>query len=72
MQDVVENGVSGLLVPPETPAALADAVLRLLEDRELATRLGERFAADARGPYSWRANAETILAAYGRGPSFAP
>ncbi|HEY2091391.1 MAG TPA: glycosyltransferase family 4 protein [Thermoanaerobaculia bacterium] len=72
MQDVVENGVSGLLVPPENPAALADAVVRLLKDRELANRLGKRFAADARGPYSWRANAETILAAYGRGPSFAP
>jgi glycosyltransferase involved in cell wall biosynthesis len=72
MQDVVENGVSGLLVPPEDAAALAGAVGRLLKDRQLASRLGERFAADARGPYSWRANAETILGAYGRGPSFAP
>lgn len=72
MQDVVETGVSGLLVPPENADALAEAVVRLLKDRELAARLGERFAADARGPYSWRANAETILEAYGRGPSFAP
>ena len=72
MQDVVEHEVSGLLVPPEDPDALATAVMRLLQDRELASRLGSRFAADARGPFSWRANAETILGAYRRGPSFAP
>jgi glycosyltransferase involved in cell wall biosynthesis len=72
MQDVVENEVSGLLVPPEDAEALANAIIRLLKDRDFAARLGERFAADARGPFSWRANAERILAAYGRGPSFAP
>ncbi len=72
MQDVVEHEVSGLLVPPENAAALAEAVIRLLKERELAARLGSRFAADARGAFSWRTNAETILAAYRRGPSFAP
>ncbi|HEV8435623.1 MAG TPA: glycosyltransferase family 4 protein [Thermoanaerobaculia bacterium] len=72
MQDVVEHEVSGLLVPPENAEALAAAVIRLLIDRELASRLGERFASDARGPFSWRANAETILSNYGRGPTFAP
>ncbi|HEX3583158.1 MAG TPA: glycosyltransferase family 4 protein [Thermoanaerobaculia bacterium] len=72
MQDVVQHEVSGLLVPPENADALATAVIRLLNDRELASRLGSRFAADARGPFSWRANAETILLNYGRGPSFAP
>jgi glycosyltransferase involved in cell wall biosynthesis len=71
MQDVVEHEVSGLLVPPEDPEALVDAVIRLLRDRDLAARLGSRFAADARGPFSWSANAETMLARYGRGPSFA-
>jgi glycosyltransferase involved in cell wall biosynthesis len=72
IQDVVEDGVSGLLVPPEDHGALAGAIVRLLHDRDLATRLGSRFAEDARGPFSWQANAEKILAAYGRGPSFAP
>ena len=71
MQDVVEHEVSGLLVPPEDADALATAVIRLLNDRDLASRLGSRFAEDARGPFSWRANAETILGVYRRGPSFA-
>jgi L-malate glycosyltransferase len=38
--EVVEEGVTGLLVPPRDAGALARATLRLLEDRELAARLG--------------------------------
>jgi glycosyltransferase involved in cell wall biosynthesis len=38
--DIVEHGVSGLLVPPEAPQALADALARCLEDRPLLERLG--------------------------------
>lgn len=41
MVDTVRHEETGLLVPPDDPPALADAVVRLLEDRELATRLGE-------------------------------
>lgn len=39
--EVAEHGVTALLVPPGQPRALAEAVLALLEDRELARRLGE-------------------------------
>jgi glycosyltransferase involved in cell wall biosynthesis len=38
--DIVEDGVSGLLVPPEDARALADALIRALSDRALAERLG--------------------------------
>jgi glycosyltransferase involved in cell wall biosynthesis len=37
--ELVSHEVNGLLVPPEDPEALADALLRLHEDRELARRL---------------------------------
>ena len=38
--DVVEDGVSGVLVPPKDPAAIADSVLRLANDPALRARLG--------------------------------
>jgi L-malate glycosyltransferase len=38
--EVVEDGVTGLLVPPGDSEALGDAIARILLDRELAGRLG--------------------------------
>jgi colanic acid/amylovoran biosynthesis glycosyltransferase len=39
--ELIEENVSGLLVPEKDPVALADALQRLLEDAELRQRLGE-------------------------------
>jgi glycosyltransferase involved in cell wall biosynthesis len=39
--DVVHDGENGVLVDPDDPRALAEALVRILGDRELATRLGE-------------------------------
>jgi glycosyltransferase involved in cell wall biosynthesis len=39
--ELIEDGVHGLLVPPGDDTALAAAIGRLLEDRELACRLGD-------------------------------
>jgi glycosyltransferase involved in cell wall biosynthesis len=39
--EVIEDGVSGLLVPPRDSAAIAAAMIRLLEDEDLALRLGQ-------------------------------
>jgi glycosyltransferase involved in cell wall biosynthesis len=38
--DSVLHGKTGLVVPKDDPAALAEAIVRLLRDRELAARLG--------------------------------
>jgi glycosyltransferase involved in cell wall biosynthesis len=38
--EIVREGTDGLLVPPGDPAAVAGALLRLLDDREAATEMG--------------------------------
>ncbi|MEI7881202.1 MAG: glycosyltransferase family 4 protein [bacterium] len=42
MADVITNGDNGLLVPPEDPTALADAMLKLLENGKLRSTMGNR------------------------------
>lgn len=56
-------GDAGLMVPPHDTAALADAIVRLLEDAELHAELRERGLARARH-FNWRSTAEKTLQAY--------
>jgi glycogen synthase len=61
--DVIEDGVNGMLVPPDEPEALAHAINRLLADRNLARRLSE--GARERGKdYDWEVLAERVLRVY--------
>ena len=39
--EVVEDGVTGLLVPPRDHAAMAQAIIRLLKDERLRRRMGQ-------------------------------
>ena len=62
--DAVEDGVTGLLVPPEDIAALRAALERLLGDADLRTRLGaaaRRRALEAASPEAYVA---AVQAAY--------
>jgi len=53
--ELVEDGVSGLLVPPKSPPALADAIVRLLADRALASRFGRAAQKRAKEEFSMQA-----------------
>jgi glycosyltransferase involved in cell wall biosynthesis len=39
--EVVEDGATGLLVPPRDHVALAQAIVRMLGDAEMRTRMGD-------------------------------
>jgi len=44
-REIVRHGETGLLVPPNDPALLAHALIRLIEDSELRNRMGKAGAA---------------------------
>jgi len=60
---VLTHGVEGLLVPPNNPEALAQALLRLLRDPAERQALGDRGRATA-AHYAWDRVAAEVLAAY--------
>jgi glycosyltransferase involved in cell wall biosynthesis len=57
ISEVVEDGVTALLVPPQAPQMLAQAVITLLTDRELSGRIG----AEARRLVEWRFSLDRMI-----------
>jgi glycosyltransferase involved in cell wall biosynthesis len=62
--DIVEDGESGLLVPPGDADALAAAVRRVRDDPALARRLGEAGRRRLREQFSWSAIVQRWLDVY--------
>ena len=62
--DCLADGRDALLVEPEAPGQLADAVERLLADDALRHRLAATALDEARTLYSWRARGEQIAGVY--------
>ena len=63
LADVVEDGVTGLTVPPGDEEALAAALKQLAGNRETQRRLSEGWSA-VKERYSWEAIARQTLAVY--------
>jgi glycosyltransferase involved in cell wall biosynthesis len=62
--DIIQNGQTGLLVDEKDPGQLAQAIIRLLRDREAAEKLGGRAREYAIGKYSWDTIVERTLQVY--------
>lgn len=62
--DLIQHEKTGLLVEPKNPRSLAEALLRLLEDRAVAARLGEAARAHALACFTADAMVEKTLAGY--------
>lgn len=62
LSSVIHHGVDGLLVPPDAPEALADALAELAGDPALRARLGGTARARVLREHTWDAVAERVLA----------
>jgi phosphatidylinositol alpha 1,6-mannosyltransferase len=63
--DLVDEGVTGFIAPPNEPAALAERVRRLLRDRELRARMGA-VAVAAAADRDWSVINGRLLDSYAR------
>jgi glycosyltransferase involved in cell wall biosynthesis len=61
--EAVTDGVNGLLTPPGDPGAMADAILRLLEDQALSAQMGDAGRARV-GEFGARKMVSDIAALY--------
>lgn len=59
--EIVRDGETGLLVPPDDPAALAAALRRLVDDPAARWRMGEQAAALVRRDHDVRRNARRLI-----------
>ncbi len=65
-EDIIANGINGLLVEPEQPAELAQALRRIIEDTDLAQRLGQEARATVVRDYQLPMVVEQCLQLYHR------
>ena len=61
--EVIRDGETGLLVPPDDPQALAKALQRLIADPDLRRRLGDAARAHVAASFSVEKMADRFVAA---------
>ncbi len=62
--DIIEDGKTGLLVPPRDPAALAVAIIQMAEEPEWRKRMGEAGLAEVMEKYTVEKYVERVLRVY--------
>jgi glycosyltransferase involved in cell wall biosynthesis len=61
---IVDDGRTGILVPPDDEDAMCEALVRMVEDDGERRRMGEEAYDVSRARYSWPALAERVAAVY--------
>ena len=65
-REVVENGVNGYLVPVKDVKALAEAMIRLIQDPALRERMGKAGRAKVEQEFEERSVIKTVMQSYGK------
>ena len=62
--EIVEDGITGFIVPPKNPDALADAIVKLLTDEKLRKQMGANAYKKLKTDLSWDKIAEKTIEVY--------
>ena len=65
-EEVIENGKTGILIPPRNPEALAEAIIELLEDEDRRRIMGETGFTKLKTELSWDIFVDNLIAVYER------
>lgn len=65
-RNIVDGAGCGLLVDPQDPQAIADAMQWILDNPDEAAAMGRRGRAAVEERYNWEAESETLIALYRR------
>lgn len=68
ISSVIENGVTGILVPPKDTHALAEAIVKTLKDRRLSAALAENGKTLVKEKFSLDRMVEEVIGVYGKTP----
>jgi glycosyltransferase involved in cell wall biosynthesis len=63
LKEIVDDSMDGIEVEPNNPSAIAEATIRILSDKELASRLAARGEEKVKS-YSWENVAKRTLGVY--------
>ncbi|MEG3880368.1 glycosyltransferase [Microcoleus sp. herbarium7] len=61
MAELIDNGVDGMLVPPEDPEKMADTIAQLLQDKELTLSLTQKSRQKIAAKFHHRRSAQILL-----------
>jgi glycosyltransferase involved in cell wall biosynthesis len=64
LPEVVEHNVTGIVVPPKNPELAAQAISKLICDKELRLRIGRAGKAKIRKQYDWNENVTQMINLY--------
>ena len=62
--EIVDDGVTGFIVPPKKPEALSEAIVKLLKDDKLRREMGENAYKKLKTELSWGKIAEKTIEVY--------
>ena len=62
--EIIEHGVSGLLVPPKDPNEISKMIVSLLKNKEMAKKIGERGQRKVRADFSFEKMKEKYQSVY--------